>query len=203
MRYNEFRRLMAPFAVFSINDVRMVEPGFDRRRLHEWHTRGYIRLIAKKYYMFADITIDESVLDLVANKIYAPSYVSLESVLSRHGLLPETVSQITSVCTRKTRSIATDIATFTYRTIAPRLFFGYEIAGKSGTKVACMEKAILDYLYFHPDLRARQDYEALRIDRQELSSRIDQNRFESLLARFDMKALDVRAKKFIKWVRYA
>jgi predicted transcriptional regulator of viral defense system len=203
MRFNDFRKKMAPFVVFSINDVRMIDPGFDRRRLYEWRGKGYIRILSERYYMFSDTVIDERVLDVIANKMYAPSYVSLESVLSRNGLLPDIVPQITSVSTRKTRRIETEIATFIYRTIAPRLFFGYTVSEKNGSRVASMEKALLDYLYLHPDLHTQQDYESLRIDRQELSARLEQGRFTILLAQFGIKTLDERAGSFMKWVRYA
>jgi len=201
MRYTEFQNLMASFAVFSLNDARMIEPDFDRRRLHEWQTRGYIKLITKGYYIFADIDIDDARLDCIANRIYAPSYVSLETALSRAGLLPDTVRQVTSVSTRKTHTLTTKIATFSYRTIAPRLFFGYAIQDR-GTRVASVEKAVLDYLYLHPDLRTQQDFESLRVDRPELSARVDQKRLEAFLDRFGGKALKERTAKFMKWVRY-
>jgi len=202
MRYIDFRRKMDQFAVFSLNDARMLSADFDRRRLHEWSRKGYIRLIARGYYIFSDIEIDDTMLELIANRVYAPSYVSLESVLSRAGLLPETVLQVTSVSTRKTRTISTDISTFSYRTIVPRLFFGYEI-GVRGTKVANVEKAVLDYLYLHPHLRTRQDYESLRIDRQQLAARVSQQRLDKYLERFGNKALYSRAQKLFTWGRYA
>ena len=41
---------------------------------------------------------------MVANKIYSPSYISLETALSYYGLIPESVYALTSVSTRKTIS---------------------------------------------------------------------------------------------------
>jgi len=43
MRYTQFRSLLGQFKVFSLDDARAVEPGFDRRRLTEWQSKGYIR----------------------------------------------------------------------------------------------------------------------------------------------------------------
>ena len=202
MKYLDFRRRMAPFAAFSIRDARMLDPAFDRRRLHEWSARGYLRLLTKGHYVFADIDIDDRSLDLIANRLYAPSYVSLETVLSRAGLIPEKVRQVTSVTTRKTRSAPAGLATFSYRTVAPRLFFGYVIE-PNGARVAVVEKALLDYLYLHPDLQTREDYESLRMDRRQLADQLDRRRFAGHLARFGSKALSERANRLLEWARYA
>ena len=202
MNYIEFRTRMTPLTVFSLHDARMIESDFDRRRLHEWRRKGYIESLVKGWYLFADSTIDDDCLDRIANRIYAPSYVSLETVLSRMGFIPETVHSVTSIATRKTRDIRTDIAFFSYRTVSPRLFFGYEIM-PHGAKVATAEKAVLDFLYLHADLAAPEDYDSLRIERQELSDRINTDRFNDFLTRFGSKALRLRAERFMQWVRNA
>src|SRR5690348_8693957 len=36
-----------------------------------------------------------------AQRIYGPSYISLESALAAHGLIPEAVHSVTSVCSRR------------------------------------------------------------------------------------------------------
>ena len=61
MKYNEFRAQMAPLVIFSLHDARMIESGFDRRRLYEWHKKGYIQPLAKGWYLFADITVDDDI----------------------------------------------------------------------------------------------------------------------------------------------
>ncbi|MBN1669970.1 MAG: hypothetical protein JXR37_02990 [Kiritimatiellae bacterium] len=202
MRFVQFRRVMARFPVFSLSDIRMVQRDFDRRRLSEWQEKGYIEKIVNRYYRFADIPVDDAFLFRVANKIYSPSYISFESVLSEANLIPETVHQVTSAATRKTVSYSTRIGVFSYRTLNPRLYFGYDV-GQEGLRVATLEKAILDYLYLHPELKDREDIEALRVDPSELKSRLDLERFEAFLARFDKKALVKRATGFLKWVHYA
>lgn len=188
--------------LFSIQDARLLEPGFDRRRLYEWSVKGYIKLLTKGWYIFSDVATDENRLDQIACKLYAPSYISLETMLSRTELLPDMVRSVTSVTTRKTRTIQTAIAKFSYRTLSPRLFFGYDI-GSNGVKTACLEKALLDYLYLAADMRTREDFESLRIDREMLAERLDQRRFEEILAKFNIKTLRQRAELFMKWVRHA
>ncbi|HOX16403.1 MAG TPA: hypothetical protein PLP18_09785, partial [Smithellaceae bacterium] len=87
------------FIVFNLNDIRKIDAGFDLRRLSEWQEKGYIKMIRRGHYAFAGLQMNESVLFLMANKIYAPSYVSLEMALSHYSLIPESVYGITSVAT--------------------------------------------------------------------------------------------------------
>ncbi|MBN1309619.1 MAG: hypothetical protein JXA18_16990 [Chitinispirillaceae bacterium] len=202
MKFNDFRNRMAPFTLFSLRDTRILDPGFDRRRLYEWSAKGYLKLIAKGWYLFADTSIDENTLDWIANRIYAPSYISLETIMSRTSLIPDTVHAITSITTRKTRTIQTVFSKFIYRTVSPRLFFGYTL-GPHEVKIALPEKAILDYLYLHTDIRTREDFESLRVDRQALVGRINRRRFDKFLKHYTNKALQRRAELFFTWVCHA
>jgi predicted transcriptional regulator of viral defense system len=85
----------------------------------------------------------------VANKIYEPSYVSLEFALSYHGVIPEAVYEITSVTTKATRRFETLGKVFSYRKIKKAAFTGYAIQkqGGVGFYVADEEKAFVDANY--------------------------------------------------------
>ena len=102
---------MRAFPVFSVQEVEKHFPGFNNRRLVEWQEKGYIQKLRNPYYRFMDREVDEAYLCYCANAIYAPSYVSMESVLSIHGFIPEGVFQITSCTTPKTNRFETGIAT--------------------------------------------------------------------------------------------
>ncbi len=86
----------------------------------------------------------------IANKLYRPSYVSLESALSFYGVIPETVYGITSVSTKATREFESEIGVFSYQKIKQEAFIGYELKDVHGEKIfiADAEKALADYLYF-------------------------------------------------------
>src|SRR3989338_4253253 len=59
--------------------------------LYRYKKRGFVLQIKRGLYKLSD----EQVPDLyMANKIYAPSYVSLEFALSYHGVIPETGYEI-------------------------------------------------------------------------------------------------------------
>lgn len=86
----------------------------------------------------------------IANKLYQPSYISLEKALSHYGIIPETVYSITSVTTKPTREFETPKGVFSYQRIKKKSFSGYlpkKIDGLT-TFFAEPEKALADYLYF-------------------------------------------------------
>ena len=124
MNYLTFRNFMKDFTVFSLRDILRIEPGFHRRRLNEWQAKGYIRKVIKGFYIFSDLTLDELILFEIANRIYKPSYVSLESALAYYQLIPESVFGVTSVSTRRTYRFATGLAEFRFRTVKPALYIG-------------------------------------------------------------------------------
>ena len=87
---------------------------------------------------------------LIANQLYKPSYLSLESALSYYGLIPESVYSVTSVTTKTTREFEAGGHLYSYRTIKASAFGGYrsvKIADEQ-IMIAEREKALADYLYF-------------------------------------------------------
>ena len=85
---------------------------------------------------------------LIANHILGPSYVSLESALSFHGLIPEQVYEITSVTTKATRKFATPLGIYSY-TRLPLPYYSYgirsvETALQQRFLIASPEKALFD-----------------------------------------------------------
>ena len=180
---------------FNLNDVRKFEPGFHRRQLQFWLDRGYIRSFTGGYYLLADQEVNESFLMMMANRLYEPSYISLESALAYHQVIPETVLGVTSVSSRRTRKIVSEWGAFSYRSMQPHLMFGYqvvEIDPKVKYKIACLEKAVLDYLYLNHEISSAADYEGLRWDKGILRSEVEGERFRDTLAVFDKQALRSR-----------
>ena len=190
---------MRDFPVFSIADIRAAHDDFDRRRLSEWQKKGYIKKIVKGYYLFSEANIDESMLSAIANKIYKPSYISFETAMSHYRLIPESIYVITSASTRRTYLFETPMARFSYRTIKPALFFGYSML-PGNIKMAFMEKAILDYFYINPSIRTADDFSALRINKEEMLSRLKKERLTDYVLRFNQKRLSKRVEHFISWL---
>ena len=112
--------------------------------------KGYIRKVIKGYYIFSGLARDEKVLFEIANRIYAPSYISFEMALAYYHLIPESVYGITSASTRKTMGFPTALGEFTYRAVQPKLYFGL-VCPKSWPVLQdpSPEKALLDYFYLN------------------------------------------------------
>lgn len=86
----------------------------------------------------------------LANKLYSPSYVSLDTALSYYHLIPETVYAVTSVTTKPTREFEIQGRLFDYRKIKKEAYTGY-VPYKVENEIvylATPEKAVADFCYF-------------------------------------------------------
>lgn len=204
MQYIELKEHFNDFFVFSLNDIRKVEPSFHRQRLNEWQDKGYIKKVINEYYVFSDAEMDESALLLLANTIYHPSYISLEMAFSHYSLIPEGVYTITSVTSRTTRKFHSEQGTFTYRHIKPELLFGYAlITRKNHTlKIAEIEKAVLDYMYFNPSIKTLSDFKGLRFNKESFREQVDMEKFKKYLNQCNSRSLEKRVDVFLTFLNH-
>ena len=133
-------------------------------------------------FMFPDAEVDELVL---ANLLYDPSYVSLESDLNIAGVIPDITANVTSVTLVTSKTISTIKGVFLYSKIDKELFFGFQkifdVNSKMYYNLALPEKALLDLIY----IRRLKSLDEYRVDRSELR--------KTYLNKF--------SKKFPNWVR--
>jgi len=205
MNYIEFQKILGLFTVFSLVDIRQVDPAFYRRRLNEWQKKGYIRKVIKGYYIFTDRALDEKALFEIANRIYPPSYVSFEMALAYYGLIPESVYGITSASTRKTSHFKTPIGSFIYRTIRPKLYFGFDFLKNNEKlfKLASPEKAFLDLFYIKTELCDTMSFEGLRINREVFFKLMNRDKVDGYLGVYGQVSLKRRVNDFWEYIRYA
>ena len=116
---------------------------------------------------------------LIANHILGPSYISLDSALSYHGLIPERVYEISSVTTKASRKFSTPVGIFSYTNLQlPYYSFGIQqlrLSDEQNAMIASPEKALFDKVVTTPGIILRSqknafDYlvEDLRIDEDSL-----------------------------------
>ncbi|MEW6418013.1 MAG: hypothetical protein AB1480_07815 [Nitrospirota bacterium] len=205
MKYIDLKNALKDFTVFSLRDIKGIDSDFFRARLNEWQNKGYIRKIVKGYYIFTDLKLSENVLFEIANKIYSPSYISFETALFYYNLIPESVYGITSASTRRTYDFKSQIAEFSYRTIKPDLFFGYNIIGYNNKhfKIAGVEKAVLDYFYVRPDMKTEDDFAGMRINSDLFLKQINEDNLQEFLERFAKRTLAKRVNLLLKFIRNA
>lgn len=199
MKYLGFEKALRLYSVFSIKDVEKCFPDFDNRRLVEWKEKGYILKVRRGYYCFTERKTGEHFLFFSANKIYSPSYVSMESALAYYNLIPEGVFMTTSVTTKNTASYDTPIGDFNYKHVKPILFFGYRLINENDIvfKIADPEKVILDFFYFNK-LNTVEEIEEMRFNEILMKELIDFEKLGKYQRRFNSKILDKRIKLFNK-----
>lgn len=205
MRYNEFQEAFKSYTVISVNEVRKADSGFNLRRLVEWQGKGYIKKIIRGYYIFADLKLDENVLFEIANRIYSPSYISLEMALSYYHMIPESVYGLTSATSRKTMVFETELGDFIYHTVRPRLLFGYKLVNYSGKKfkIAEPEKALLDYFYLNTSIQSKDDFAGMRIGKDQYFAQVDETRLVAYLNEFQQTSLAKRVRNFMRYMKNA
>ena len=150
-----------------------------RDRVTTFLRRGDIVRVKKGLYVFGeDLRRRPYSRELLANLVYGPSIVSLDSALSFHGLIPERVETMTSVTTKRPKAFDTPLGSFIYRQ-APYGYFHFGMdrveEGDVAFLIANPERALADKI--RDDRRhrlrtqsdaARYLFDDLRIDREEL-----------------------------------
>jgi predicted transcriptional regulator of viral defense system len=134
--------------------------------IHRYTKKGFIKRLKKGIYALYDTTVPDIYL---ANKLYEPSYVSLEFALSFHRVIPENVYEITSVSTKPTRQFNTAGKIFSYHRIKKKAFTGYNVYRQRDISalIADAEKAFVDLTY----LRLRKKGNLLsRFDKEKINS---------------------------------
>ncbi|MDO8521045.1 MAG: hypothetical protein Q7S52_02935 [bacterium] len=199
MQYQVLKEQLRSFSVFSLSDIRKIDQKFYSSRLSQWQEKGYIKKLRRGYYIFADANLNEEKLFLIANRLYSPSYVSLESALSYYGLIPEGVYSITSVSSTKTARFETPVADYAYRNVRPQLLFGYHLkqVGGQGYKIAEIEKAVLDYLYLNPNIVREADFHEWRFNSREFLERANISKLRLYAKESYRKSFCVRLEKLI------
>lgn len=203
MTFREFQEAFSAFPVIPTFEVEKVFPGFDRNALTRWQQKGYIEKIRQGYYRITEHPISgDADLFLIANKIYHPSYISLQSALRWYGFIPEGVFTTTSISTKKTNFFQTPIGAFQYSNVKKNLFFGYRLekAGNYYFKIAEAEKAILDLLYLRPNLSTEDGLFELRLNLFEVNERLDIKKMEQYLSFYASNVLKKRVQTFKEYL---
>jgi hypothetical protein len=107
-----------------------------------------------------DRTVDPQAL---ASAIHGPSYVSFESALAWHGLIPERVEEITSATPKQPVRFETPVGRYRYRHVPARVFsIGIERVEDSVLPwlVASPAKALCDTVALDASIRSQKDVRA-------------------------------------------
>jgi len=153
MKWSDLIRLVGEEPLFEASMLLASgeSPADLRRQLSRWTSAGRLLQLRRGLYViappFARIVPHYFA---VAARLHPPSYVSLESALAYHGLIPESVPTVTSVTTRRPREFSGHLGTFVFRHLKPSLFWGYTEVRPDERQIffiATAEKALLDLFH--------------------------------------------------------
>lgn len=201
MTYTQFYNQWHNLGCFSTYQVHAISPDFNRSNWHQWQKSGYIVSLRQGWYAFADYLQQPDYARYFAGKICAPSYISLHTALSFYGIIPEAVVEITSVTTQKTCRYENAFGQFSYQTIKPRLFWGFEPKTMRDGKqymMATPEKALIDLLYLYPQYSTPEEMRELRFDEDWMREELNKERLAEYAERIGSKALTRRVKLLMK-----
>ena len=157
MKYNELLKFTvdSKVQIFSIEDLMKLFPNEKEesiaRLVYNW--LGSKKIIRLKRGIYQISYPEKKIIPdmYVANRLYSPSYVSMETILSMCGIIPEIAMSVTSVTTKATRRFKNSYGAFSYRTVKKEYFTGYYLLKERGFEnfVAEPEKAVIDFLYLN------------------------------------------------------
>jgi predicted transcriptional regulator of viral defense system len=174
--------------IFTINDLQKIlqittstySYVFAKRLVDE----GVLERVTKGYYLL--VSSKPSDFEL-ANALYRPSYISLDSALTYYGILVQSPQQVTSVSTKLTRNIESKGKMFSYSFLSPQYFTDYQRV--NDFLIATPEKALVDTMYFTALGRHSLSWEELVLEQ------IDAKILHKIAARITNKAFVKYFKK--------
>jgi hypothetical protein len=149
-------------------------------KIHELVKAGELIQVKRGVYVPGPkISVEKPASLLLANHLWGPSYISLETALAHWGLIPERVYEISSVTLKNSKNYKTPVGRFTYVHAAlPYYAFGIkrvQLTKKQVVLMASPEKALCDKIImtsgvFLRSIRQTLDFltEDLRMEEEQL-----------------------------------
>lgn len=163
--------------IFSLRDIENLFPKENlktlKNNLGRWVKKALLLRLRKNLYEFTEPGLESNIPDVyIGNKLYAPSYISLETALSIYSLIPDIAFHVTSLTTLPTREFKNKYGSFFYRSCQKKAFTGYRLMQYEGVKIliADKEKALVDFIYFSLRKRRPLDFEEERFERDLISN---------------------------------
>ena len=141
------------------------ERKYVRNKISSLEDEGKIIRLKRGLYVASPEFSDKLLsLNLIANHLYGPSYVSCQSALAYYGLIPERVYGVTSMTMKHSRKFTNSLGTFDYIRCEQDVFaIGLDMQRESDVSfvIATPEKALCDLIATTPGLNLRYTNEIL------------------------------------------
>ena len=186
--------------IFSLRDIENLFPEENlktlKNSLGRWVKRNLLIRLRRNLYELVEPGLKSSIPDVyIANKLYAPSYISLETALSIYSLIPDIAFHVTSLSTLPTRIFKNIYGSFYYRSCQKEAFTGYRLMQYEGFKVliADREKALVDFIYFSLRQRRSLNFDEERFEK-DLMVKLDWDKVLKYGKLFNIKTADTLLK---------
>lgn len=200
MKFLEILPHLETLQVFSVQDIKNIDPKYNKTKIAWWVKKDYLIALRRWYYILwkNKNTISQY---FIANKIYTPSYISLESALHIYGIIPEYPFTTTSVSTKKTQKFQTTLWNYSFSSMKTELFWGYVIQNMNQKiLIAELEKCILDFLYLKDQYTDIDDFRWLRWNREELRIKLDRKKLLKYTSIIENKKIDKKIQNLLDYI---
>jgi len=139
--------------------------------------------------------------EIIANTLLSPSYISFDYALYFHGLIPESVHDITSATIKRTKNFKTKTGTYSFKSVKKELYpLGLTIEStKNGNfLIATKEKSLCDKIYYTKDITITSKKTMLEFLEDDL--RIDMEELEYCNIEIFKKYYEISKSKKIKFL---
>lgn len=155
-----------PHGLFDMTSIRNLYRdhghGAIKALLHRACKKGEIIRLKKGIFCLAEPFRESTIHPFaLAGILHYPSFVSLESALGYHGVVPEAVYQTASITSDRSRAFSTPLGTFSYQTVPCRFLKAgvraHKLDKRSWAFIATPLRAIADIIYFRKEVLWKSD----------------------------------------------
>ncbi len=171
-------------------------------KINKLKRKGYIETLKRGLYLHTSPFVQNPISkEIIANTMLSPSYISFDYALYYYGLIPESVFDITSATTKRSKSFKSNNGTYSFKQIKKELFpFGLIIEStKNGNFIiALKEKALCDKVYYTKDIQITSKKSMIKFLLDDL--RIDVDELKGYDRNIFIKYFEISKSKKIKFL---
>ena len=143
---------------YSVLETVFSDYSYPRNKIASLELNGSLIRLKRGMYVVSPTVSGKLIsAELVANHIYGPSYISMESALRIHGYIPESVHTVKSMTLKRSKDFVNQISLFKYINCDSAWYsIGIDQTMTDNTiLIASPEKALCDLIAYTPMLSPR------------------------------------------------
>lgn len=147
------------------------------KKVSDMERRGdIIRLKNGLYVVNPNVSGSKLCTELIANRLYSPSYISLHTALRLYGLIPEAVYSMQSMTTKHSRTFDNATGHYIYTHTSRQSFhvgLTRRVSGNAAYIIATPEKALCDLIVTTAGVHLRYKNDAIQFLEEDLRMDMD------------------------------